>query len=82
MLQYSNLEFKIIEQQKEHALQIDALKEELSILKMSKTTPKDDLPVNLNESIIMDLKSELDIKNVSDFNISWMCKYYLVCYFL
>lgn len=37
---------------------------------MSKCVPKDDLPVNLNESIIMDLKYELDNKNVGDFNIS------------
>lgn len=57
------------EQQKEHALQIDALKDELSILKMSKNIPKDDLPVNLNESIIMDLKFELDNKNVSGLNM-------------
>jgi hypothetical protein len=79
-LQYSNLEFKIIEQQKEYALQIDALKDELSILKMSKTTPKDDLPVNLNESIIMDLKSELDIKNVNGLIYKLICKnYFEIC---
>lgn len=64
IFQYSNLEFKLLDQQKEHLLQIDLLNEQLSVLKNLKDKPKEDLPVNLNESIITDLKTELNEKKV------------------
>jgi len=41
------------------------LNEQLSVLKNLKDKPKEDLPVNLNESIITELKTELDEKKVS-----------------
>ncbi|KAF0771228.1 protein Spindly [Aphis craccivora] len=61
-VKYSNLEFKLLDQQKDHLLQIDLLNEQLSVLKNLKDKPKEDLPVNLNESIITDLKTELNEK--------------------
>lgn len=64
IFQYSNLEFKLLEQQSEHLVQINSLNEQLSILKNIKDTPKDNLPVNLNESIITELKTELYNKKV------------------
>jgi len=64
IFQYSNLEFKLLDQQKDHLLQIDLLNEQLSVLKNLKDKPKEDLPVNLNESIITDLKTELNEKKV------------------
>lgn len=64
IFQYSNLEFKLLDQQKEHLLQIDLLNEQLSVLNNLKDKPKEDLPVNLNESIITDLKTELNEKKV------------------
>lgn len=64
IFQYSNLEFKLLDQQKEHLLQIDLLNEQLSVLQNLKDKPKENLPVNLNESIITDLKMELNEKKV------------------
>jgi len=64
IFQYSNLEFKLLDQQKDHLLQIDLLNEQLSVLKNLKDKPKEDLPVNLNESIITELKTELNEKKV------------------
>jgi len=40
------------------------LNEQISVLKHLKDKPKEDLPVNLNESIITELKTELDEKKV------------------
>jgi len=62
--QYSNLEFKLLDQQKDHLLQIELLNEQLSVLKHLKDKPKEDVPVNLNESIITELKTELNEKKV------------------
>lgn len=53
-----------MEQQSEHSGQINLLNEQISILKNVKDTPKDNLPVNLNESIITELKSELNDNKV------------------
>ncbi|VVC25481.1 Hypothetical protein CINCED_3A012773 [Cinara cedri] len=58
-LKYSNLEFKLLEQQKEYTIQIESLKEQISILKESTNKSKEDLPVNLNDSFITELKIEL-----------------------
>lgn len=64
MFQYSNLEFKLTDQQKDHSSIVDSLNEQISTLKKSINSPKADLPVNLNESIIMELKTELYDKKV------------------
>ncbi|XP_026805786.1 protein Spindly [Rhopalosiphum maidis] len=61
-VKYSNLEFKLLDQQKDHLSQIDLLNEQLSVLKNLKDKPKEDSPVNLNESIITELKTELNEK--------------------
>ncbi|XP_025195335.1 protein Spindly [Melanaphis sacchari] len=61
-VKYSNLEFKLLDQQKDHLSQIDLLNEQLSILKNLKDKPKEDLPVNLNETIVTELKTELNEK--------------------
>lgn len=66
IFQYSNLEFKLLEQQKDHLLQIDLLNEKIIILKETRNKPfsLNDLPTNLNETIITELKTELDDKKV------------------
>ncbi|XP_050432814.1 protein Spindly [Adelges cooleyi] len=58
-IKYSNLEFKLQEQQKDYLSQIDVLNKELSILNKLKDTPKEVVPVDLNDSIITELKTEL-----------------------
>lgn len=40
------------------------MNEQISVLKHLKDKPKENLPVNLNESIITELKTELDEKKV------------------
>lgn len=66
IFQYSNLEFKLLEQQKDHLLQIDSLNEQIIILKETQNKPfsLNDLPTNLNETIITELKIELEDKKV------------------
>lgn len=66
IFQYSNLEFKLIEQQKDHSLQINSLNKQIIILKEAQNKPfsLNDLPTNLNETIITELKTELDDKKV------------------
>jgi len=54
----------LLDQQKDHLLQIELLNEQLSELNHLKDKPKEDLPVNLNESIITELKTELNEKKV------------------
>lgn len=58
------MEFNFLELQKEHLVQIGALNKQLSILKNSKDTDENDLPVNLNDTLINELKTELDEKKV------------------
>lgn len=53
-----------MEQQKDHSVLIASLNEQLSVLKESNKSPKEDLPVNLNESIILELNTELNEKKV------------------
>lgn len=48
----------------EYKTQIAALNEEIFNINKSKNMPKEDLPVNLNESIITELKTELYAKKV------------------
>ncbi|VVC26173.1 Hypothetical protein CINCED_3A001291 [Cinara cedri] len=58
-IKYSNLEIKLLEQQKEHKIQIESLNEQISILKESTNKPKEDLSINLNDSFITELKIKL-----------------------
>lgn len=60
------MEFKLLEQQKDHLLQIDSLNEQISIFKKSQDKPITlrDLQTDLNETIITELKTELNDRKV------------------
>lgn len=60
------MEFKLLEQQKDHLLQIDSLNEQITIFKKSQDKPITlrDLPTDLNETIITELKTELNDRKV------------------
>lgn len=54
----------MLEQQNDYVLQIESLNEQINLQKSKGSTLKEDLPVNLNESIITELKTELNNKKV------------------
>jgi len=56
----------LLEQQKDHLLQIDSLNEQITIFKKSQELPITlrDLPTDLNETIITELKTELNDRKV------------------
>lgn len=60
-MQYSNLEFKLLEQQKDHLTLVESLNEQISDLKRSQNKFKgtNNLPTSFNETIITELKTEL-----------------------
>ncbi|XP_050530918.1 protein Spindly-like isoform X2 [Daktulosphaira vitifoliae] len=61
-IKYSNLEYKLQEQQKEYSSQIETLNNQLAELKARKDIQTNVVPVDLNESIITELKTELNNK--------------------
>lgn len=60
----------MLEQQKDYLLQIESLNEQITFQKSKGPILKVDSPVHLNESIIIELKTELKDKKV--FNIIYI----------